>query len=58
MSKGAWTPRAYRLRNFLVATVFLFVWYQMYVTSLPEECRGVSIHEMSDECERMVVNAS
>ena len=58
MSKGAWTPRAYRLRNFVLAAMFLFAWYQMYQASFPEECRGVSVHEMSDTCQKQVVEAS
>lgn len=57
-SKGTWTPRAYRLRNFLLAAVFLFAWYQMYQMSFPEECRGVAFHEMSDACQRQTVRAS
>jgi len=58
MSKGAWTPRAYRLRNFVLAAVFLFAWYQMYQASFPEECRGMSTHEMSETCQRQAVKAS
>lgn len=58
MSKGTWTPRAYRIRNFVLAAVFLLAWYQMYQMAFPEECRGVSVHQMSDDCQRMVVEAS
>lgn len=47
-----------RLRNFVLAAVFLFAWYQMYQVSFPDECRGVSVHEMSDACQRQVVKAS
>jgi hypothetical protein len=49
-SNTVWTPRAYRLRNFAVAAVFLFVWFQLMELSLPEQCRGVSVREMSDFC--------
>lgn len=58
MREGNWTPRAYRVRNFIAAAVLLFAWYQMYQMAFPEECRGVSVHEMSDFCRKQVVEAS
>jgi hypothetical protein len=58
MTKGAWTPRAYRIRNAVAAVVFLLAWYQMYRLAFPEECRGVSVHETSELCQKMLVEAS
>lgn len=58
MSKTTWTPRAYRLRNFVLAAALMFAWYQMYQFAFPEECRNVSVHEMSDACQEQVVEAS
>jgi len=50
-----WTPRGRFVRNLVLTVVFLTAAYLLLTLTLPAECRGVPVAEMSDLCLDLVL---